>query len=209
MAKLSKELFLEFLGTFWLTITIVGAVLAGVGVVGAALSLGLGVAAILFALGRFGSAHFNPAVTIAMFAAKKIDAKKGAMYILAQLVGGVAAAALLGLFFTNAASANYGATMLGPGIGMWAGVLIELFLTMFLLLVVFGTEAHHAPLAIGLVLAFDVLIGAGLTGASMNPARSFGSALMSGFWQNHLVYWIGPIAGGLAGGWLFRFYSKK
>ncbi len=204
-----KDLFLEFFGTFWLTIAVAGAVLAGIGQVGVGLSLGLGVAALLFATGSLGKAHYNPAVTIAMWAAKRIDAKKGFMYIIAQLIGGIIAALTLGLFFTNAAAGNYGATTLVQGTGFWTGIIIEIFLTMFLVLTVFGAPSQFAPLAIGLVLALDVFVAGGLTGASMNPARSFGPALVSNYWKSHSVYWIGPIIGGLIGAKLHNWWSKK
>lgn len=203
-----KELLLEFFGTFWLTLTVAGAVLAGVGIVGIALSLGMGVAALIYATGRYGAGHFNPAVTAAMWALKKIDAVKGLKYIAAQLAGGVFAALILGIFFTNAAAGNYGATTLSSGIGFWQGILIEAMLTMFLLLVVLGTDAVHAPIAIGFVLAFDVFLGAGLTGASMNPARSFGPAILSGMWKSHMVYWIGPLVGSILAVGLHRFFRK-
>jgi len=204
-----KELFLEFFGTFWLTMTVAGAVLANVGVVGIALSLGLGVAALLYATGKYGAGHYNPAITVGMWAAKKIDAVKGIKYIAAQLIGGVFAALILGMFFTNAAAGNYGATILASGVGFWQGLLIETILTMFLVFTVLETDAAHAPIAIGFVLAFDVFLGGGLTGASMNPARSFGPALLSGMWKSHMVFWIGPVIGSLVAVGLHRFYSKK
>jgi MIP family channel proteins len=222
-----KAYFAEALGTFWLVTAIAGAVMAdaltggGLGLVGIALALGFGVAAAVFALGHISGAHFNPAVTIAMWAVGKQDAKTSVAYVVSQLVGATIAAAVLVTIFPSVISAatGIGGTFLGAGVSYASGVLAEALLTFILVLTIMGvsdsrnSSSMHGPLAVGFVLAMDVLIGAGITGASMNPARSFGPALLSGAWDSQIVYWIGPIVGGalaaFAYKWLFTGSGAK
>src|SRR5690349_12421582 len=104
--------------------------------------------------------------------------------------------------------------MLAPGVSFGTGVLVEAVLTFFLLLAVFGTAvdpraAKIGGFGIGLTVAVDILVGGPLTGAAMNPARVFGTAIAAGFWDAHWIYWVGPIAGAAFASWIYtRFLSK-
>ncbi len=138
----------------------------------------------------------------------------GAMYWVSQLVGATLAALILaGLFGTGPVSG--GTPDLGKNVSFTAGIVIEAITMFFLVLVVFGTAVDERapksvfPLAIGLTIALDIMGAGPLTGASMNPARTFGSALASGHWSNHLVYWIGPLLGGAAAGLLQHFFLME
>jgi MIP family channel proteins len=171
------------------------------------------------ALGHVSGGHFNPAVTIGVLAVNKIDGKKASAYLIAQLAGAAAAGYLLRLIVPEHIwqQVNLGTPRLGAGITVAQGALIEVILTFFLVLTVFGTAVDPkgswnaiAGFGIGTVLIFDILVGGPLTGASMNPARTFGPALASGFWDHHLVYWVGPIAGGIVAALLYSaLFLKK
>ena len=120
----------------------------------------------------------------------------------AQVLGAIVGAWLLTVVVPDAAQVNLGAHGLGPDVTVGAGLIAEIILTFALVFVVFATAmdlkgvGHLAPLAIGFAVAVDHLIGVPVTGASMNPARSIGPALMAGAWDNHWLYWAGPLAGG-------------
>jgi glycerol uptake facilitator-like aquaporin len=136
---------------------------------------------------------------------------------MAQLAGATVASWLLILAFPAGAreAAGLGTPALAPGVRAATGIIIEAVLTFFLVYVVFGTavdprgERAGAPLAIGLVLAMDILAGGPLTGAAMNPARAFGPALLAGRWANHLVYWIGPAVGATAAAWTYHWLMLR
>ncbi len=138
----------------------------------------------------------------------------GRVYWVAQLVGAVVAGLLLLVVFPREQwqPVHLGTPALGLGIGFGKGVLVEAILTLFLVLAVFGVAVDSrgsfksvAGFGIGLVLGFDILVGGPLTGASMNPARTFGPALASGYWQDDLVYWIGPLVGAAAGALIYTY----
>ncbi len=204
----------EAIATFALIFVGAASVLAGTGTLGIAFAHGLVLAAMIYAVAHISGAHINPAVSIAMWATKRMKGIEAAKYIVSQLIGASIAAFLLTGIYGNVASS---VNNLAPSIGFGQGVLIEAILTFFLVFVIFGiavdkrSNGHHAALAIGFVLIFDHIIGLSLTGASMNPARTFGPALASGFWTNHLVYWIGPIVGALVAAFLYQkaFLGKK
>jgi MIP family channel proteins len=192
-------------------------VFVGVGAVGAALSLvtpidgaglviialghGLGIFLGIVVIGRITGAHLNPAVTIAVIVSGNIGIIRGLSYIVGQLAGAALAALLLDQFVWGLS--NLGVHGLGAGISTGDGLVIEVILTFFLVFTIFATaidkrgNAAWAPLAIGLVIFVDHLIAVPLTGASMNPARSFGPALIHGAWDDHWIYWVGPVLGGL------------
>ncbi len=182
-----------------------------------ALAHGLGIAVFVAAFARFSGGHLNPAVTISAVLTGKMGAVKGAMYILAQLVGAGLAAFLLKSILPADIQGNLGAHALGAVNNVGAGLLVEIVLTFFLVFVIFATAIdpkgprHFAPFAIGLVVLFDHLVGVPLTGASMNPARSFGPALAVGAWADHWIYWVGPIGGGLIAAFVYQglFLSKE
>ncbi len=208
----------ELIATFALVFVGAGSVLSNVGILGIAFAHGLVLAVMIYSIMHISGAHINPAVTISMWATKRMKGKVAAGYIVSQLIGAGIAGYLLGFVFAGAPAAAYlGTNQLASGIDPVKGIIIEAILTFFLVFTIFGTAVDkrstktHAALAIGFVLIFDHIIGIGLTGASMNPARTFGPALASNFWANHAVYWIGPIIGALVAAFLYTyaFLGKK
>ena len=212
-----KQYSVEFISTFALIFIGAGAVVAdarygNVGLVGIALAHGLVLMAMIYATAHISGAHVNPAVTFAMWVTKRIDTVKGIGYIISQLLGAAAAGfALKFIYQNNGLVAHLGTPALAPGISPVLGIATEALLTFLLVFTIFGTavdkkgSSHHAGLAIGLVLAFDILMGGNLTGAAMNPARAFGPMVAANYWQNHLVYWIGPLLGAAVAGLLYQY----
>lgn len=216
--KLARLAMAELLGTFALCFIGAGAICTNqwtggaVGLLGVAVAHGTVLAVMISALGHISGGHFNPAVTLGLLTAKKVDGRKAFIYVGAQLVGAVLAGYLLIYLFPADIwkPVQLGAPGLAEGISPFQGIIIEAVLTFFLVLAVFGTAVDPqgswnaiAGFGIGTVLIFDILMGGPLTGAAMNPARAFGPALASGFMDNHLVYWVGPIAGGVLAGWTY------
>ncbi len=165
------------------------------------LAHGLGIMLGVATVAHISGAHLNPAVTVAMWITGKIGVVQGAAYVVAQVVGAAAAAALiLGILGiddigvhavnTTALESNFEALLLE---GVLSFILV---FTIFAVATDKRGPATIAPLAIGLVVAADHFVAIPLTGASMNPARSFGPALIGGEWADHWIYWIGPIVGG-------------
>jgi MIP family channel proteins len=193
----------EAVGTFFLVLIGPGAAgvnaftHGGVGGVGIALAFGCVLVAGIYALGHISGAHFNPAVTLGFFVARRMPRHEVAPYIAAQLIGATAAAFLLR--FVIGAAANASATV--PSIPTIPALAVEIALTVFLMLVIMAVATDDrvagpvAGVAVGLAVCGDALMGGALTGASMNPARSFGPALATGQWESHWIYWAGPIAG--------------
>lgn len=208
--KLHQRLLCEFIGTFTLIFAGCAAICANAGLVAVALAHGLALAVMISALGAISGGHFNPAVSLAAALTGKMKSAEFFPYLLAQLLGGAAGAYMVaGIFPADAVvAANLGTPALGAGVNNVRGILAELIMTFFLVLVVFGTAIDaRAPkcggLFIGLVVAMDILAGGSITGAAMNPARAFGPALVSGIWKCQLVYWIGPALGALIAGLLY------
>lgn len=214
MPELLRRLLAEFIGIFaicfvgLLAISHAGSGEAG-GLVTIAFAFGLTVAVMIAALSCVSGAHFNPAATLAFLAAGRISAPLAGAYILAQLAGATAAAGLLAALFGPAIAAG-GCTVLAAGVSAWQGCLLEAVATFFLLLVAYGTAVNRAapqhlfPWAIGLTVTLDIFAIGPLTGASLNPARSFGPALIGGVWDAHWVFWLGPVAGAVAAALLGR-----
>jgi aquaporin Z len=207
----------EFIGTFALVFVgsgaIMGAKLTGspAGLIEVAMAHGLILAVMVSALMRI-SGHFNPAITLGFLATRRIEAMMGAMYIVAQLLGAVAAAYALKATFPDAVfvATRGGGQAISLDITGGQAFLLESIATFFLAFVVFGTAVDpKAPriggLAIGFVVAADILVIGPLTGASMNPARSFGPALASGVFEAQLIYWLAPIAGAVVAALLYDF----
>lgn len=218
----------ELIGTFALVFIGAGAVCTnyyienmqggiGIGLVGIGLAHGLVLAIAVSATGHISGGHINPAVTAGFLVTGRITPTLGVLYILSQLAGAIIAALLLRAIFPENAwqPVNLGTPELGVDMSYWDGVLLELILTFFLVFTVFAVAVdERAPkniygFAIGLVLTFDILAGGPLTGAAMNPARAFGPALVSGFWENHLVYWLGPLLGGMAAALIYNYLLLK
>jgi MIP family channel proteins len=178
-----------------------------------ALAHGLALAIMVTAFGHISGGHFNPAVTVAAFVGRQIDILHGVLYIIAQLAAAVLAGfALRAVFPTDVwQSVNLGTPAVAADISFGTAVLIEAILTFILVIAVFGTAmdpraAKVGGFAIGLTISADILIGGPLTGASMNPARTFGPAVAANFWDNHLVYWIGPLCGAIIAGLVYGWY---
>ena len=205
----------EFIGTFTLILVGAGSIIAthdmggAAALVAIALAHGFAIATMASAFGAVSGGHFNPAVTLAMLLGGHIKLRRAASYMIAQLAGAVAGAlALAYLFFPTAwRAAQLGTPMLASNVTGLQGMFIEAILTFFLVIVIHGTAVDkRAPkvgaLFIGLTITMDILLGGPLTGAAMNPARTFGPALASWLagapynpWAGHLVYWIGPFLG--------------
>ena len=218
-----QKLVAEFVGTFALVFFGVGAICAdqflragtpgqsGFGLLGVALAQGLAMGIMVTSLGAISGGHFNPAITVAFWVTRKLSTFDTITYWIAQAAGAVAGAYLLRtLPFDAWSSVQLGTPNLAGGITRTSGMTIEAVLTFFLVLVAFATsvDAHGAfrriaGLAIGSAVTVGVLVGGPFTGAAMNPARALGPALAANHWANHGVYWIGPLAGGVAAGWLY------
>lgn len=221
----------ELLGTFWLVFGGCGsAVLAaafpelGIGFVGVALAFGLTVLTGVYALGHISGGHFNPAVSIGLWAGGRFNAKELAPYIISQVIGATLAALMLYIivqgqdgFAGTGGFATNGYAELSPGQYSLASVLIiEVVLTAFFLIVIMGSTdkrapAGFAPIAIGFALTLIHLISIPVTNTSVNPARSTGvaffaeTAAMSQLW----IFWIAPIIGGIIGALLYNLVAKK
>jgi MIP family channel proteins len=213
-----KPLIAELVGTFAFVFLGAGSIISNtlthgaLGTLGIALAHGLALSIMITVFAATSGGHLNPAVTVAMLVTRRIAPLLGLLYIVAQLVGATLAGLLLRAVFPQAVwqAAELGTPMLAPGISFATGVLVEATLAFFLLLAVFGTavDPRHPPIGgfgIGLTVAVDILLGGTLTGASMNPARTFGPALAGGFWQNDLVYWIGPLTGAVLAALLYQY----
>ena len=180
-----------------------------------ALAHGLAIMLLVAATAGISGGHINPAVTFGAMLTRKISITKGVVYIAAQLLGAILGALLIAAVVPGAIDGNLGSHGLGAGVEVGAGLLAEIILTFILVFVVFATAmdpkglAHLAPVAIGLAVLVDHIIGVPLTGASMNPARSLGPALVSGEWANHWVYWAGPLIGGALAAMLYHWVFIK
>jgi MIP family channel proteins len=218
MRSTGEQAVAEVIGTLGLVFVGAGSVViassgAGDGLLSVALAHALVLAVMVSSFGHISGGHFNPAVTISVWVAGKIETARAGVYIIAQLVGATVGAALLRWVMPEQIwrTAHLGATAVN-GISTSRAVLLEGILTFFLVIVIFavaiddrGVFKSVACLPIGLVLGFDILVGGPLTGASMNPARSFGPALVGGSWANFWVYVIGPVVGGLVAASVYSF----
>jgi MIP family channel proteins len=212
MRDWAPALVAEAIGTFLFFFIAAGAALVVAGDPAAALLIvalahGVVLAVLVSSLGAVSGGHFNPAVTLGLWVAGKIQFAKGAAYFVAQLLAAAAAGYALAYFFGDVAPA---VPALGEGVDVTAGILLEAIMTTVLLLAVFGTAVDpRGPkiggLAIGLAVAADILLGGPLTGAAMNPARWFGPALAAGDFDNWFVWWIGPFLGAIVVALLYRF----
>ena len=209
--NLTKKCFAEFIGTFALVFAGTGAVVVNaqtnaLGQVGIALVFGFVVAVIVYSIGHISGAHINPAVTLALFLDKKFGKKEVIPYIVSQLLGAVAASILVLAVLGN--NAYTGATLPKDNNYMQSFYL-EIVLTFFLMFAILGSTDGKAykqfgGLAIGFVVGLDAMFGGPISGASMNPARSFGPALLSGNFSYHWVYWLAPIIGALIAVYAYR-----
>jgi aquaporin Z len=221
----------EFLGTFWLVLGGCGsAVLAaafpnvGIGLHGVSLAFGLTVLTMAFAIGHISGCHLNPAVSIGLWAGGRFPANKLLPYIASQVLGAIAAGAVLYIIASGAAgfdvskgfaSNGYGAHSPG-GYTLMAALVTEVVMTAFFLLVIMGATdkrapAGFAPIAIGLALTLIHLISIPVTNTSVNPARSTGVALFVGGWaiEQLWMFWVAPIVGAIIGSKAYQFIASE
>lgn len=225
-----KKLVAEFIGTFWLVLGGCGsAVLAagfpelGIGFAGVSLAFGLTVLTMVFAVGHISGAHFNPAVSIGLWAGGRFDKKDLLPYIGAQVLGGIAGATVLYFIATGQkgfeiggfAANGFGEHSPG-GYGMYAALLTEIVMTFMFLIVILGATHSKAPkgfagLAIGLALTLIHLISIPVTNTSVNPARSTSQAFFVGDWamDQLWLFWVAPIIGAILAGVVYKFMSPE
>jgi MIP family channel proteins len=196
----------EGIGTFFLVLIGPGAVMVDaytggvIGHAGIALAFGFVVLAMIYAIGHLSGAHINPAVTVAFWSARQFPGKGVLPYVAAQCAGALLAS--LTLLWILGPVGDLGATI--PAISTGRAFAVEWLLSFALMFVIMAVATDErvaggfAGLAVGLTVGFDAMMGGPLTGASMNPARSFGPALAGGIWIAHWVYWLAPITGMIA-----------
>lgn len=232
--KLTRRIVAELLGTFWLVLGGCGAaVLAakldggGIGILGVALAFGLALLSGAYALGAVSGGHFNPAVTVGLLTAKRFAAKDAVPYVVAQVGGAIAGAAVLYVIARGAAGFDieasgfatngYGARSPG-GYSLGAALLVELVMTFMFVMIVLGVTDTRtpslkgfAPIAIGLGLTLVHLVSIPVTNTSVNPARSTGPALVEGtralaqLW----VFWVAPLVGGVLAGLVYPLVAGE
>jgi len=221
-----KQYGAEFIGTFWLVLGGCGsAVLAaafpdvGIGLLGVSLAFGLTLLTMAFAIGHISGCHINPAVSIGLWAGGRFPASELVPYIIAQVLGGVAAGGVLYLIASGKAGFDVSAGFASNGYGehspggysMQAALITEVVMTMMFLLIILGATAKRAPqgfapIPIGLGLVLIHLISIPVTNTSVNPARSTGVALYVGDWAvaQLWMFWVAPIIGALLGALVYR-----
>ncbi|NRD20921.1 aquaporin Z [Winogradskyella eckloniae] len=226
-----KKLFAEFFGTFWLVFGGCGSAIfaagipeLGIGFVGVALAFGLTVLTMAYAVGHVSGAHFNPAVSIGLWAGGKFDAKDLPGYIIAQVIGAIAAAGVLYLIVSGKSgfdgvggfAANGYGELSPDGYGLVSALVAEFVLTAFFLLVILGSTYPKAPkgfagIAIGLALVLIHLISIPITNTSVNPARSLSQAIYAdgAYLSQVWLFWVAPIAGAIAGGLIHKTLFSK
>lgn len=226
-----KKLFAEFFGTFWLVFGGCGsAVFAaafpelGIGFVGVSLAFGLTVLTMGYAVGHISGGHFNPAVSLGLWAGGKFDGKSLPGYVIAQLIGAIAAAGVLYLIVSGKAGftdiggfASNGYGDLSPdGYSLVSVLLAEFVLTLFFLLIILGSINERAPkgfapIAIGLGLTLIHLISIPISNTSVNPARSTSQALFAGgeYTSQLWLFWLAPIAGAIVAGIIHKAFFDK
>lgn len=233
MSNTTGKLAAEVIGTFWLVLGGCGtAILAaspeygsGVGALGVALAFGLTVVTGVYAVGHISGGHFNPAVTAGLVAGGRFPAKDAPGYIIAQILGAIAAAAILYLIASgkaghDAVGAGFAANGYGAhspqGYSLLSAAVAEVVLTAVFLFIIMGATdrrapAALAPLAIGLTLALIHLISIPVTNTSVNPARSTGPALFVGGWalSQLWLFWVAPIVGGILGALTYRGIADR
>lgn len=176
------------------------------------LAFGLSVATVVWCLAHQSGGHVNPAVTMAMLACRRISVARALLYVAAQCSGAMAGAAVLKGLTPESVRGNLGLTTVNPGLTREQAFGVEFLITMVLVLTVFASCDNHrtdlngsAPLAIGFAVTLCHLFAIKYTGSSMNPARTFGPAVVTGIWHDHWVYWCGPLLGGVVGGLFYEF----
>lgn len=213
----------EAFSTFIFVLVAAGGVLVNaqtagsLGTVGQALAQGLVLAALIFGAWHLSGAHINPAVTVALWATGHVKTLVAIGYVVSQLVGAVVAALFLKVVFVGVSPQYYlGSPMLLLSTTPGMGILVEALVTFILVWTVFSTlvdkraSQGFGALAVGFAFAVGIMLSTHLTMGALNPARAFGPALVSSYWMNHYVYWVGPLIGGLVAGFIYHFgFMKK
>ena len=224
-----KRAIAEFIGTFWLVLGGCGsAMLAagypemGIGFVGVSLAFGLTVLTMAYSIGHISGCHLNPAVSIGLWMGGRFDAKDLPMYIISQVVGAIAGAAVLYLIVTGKpggaigdfASNGYGAHS-PDGYGMVAALITEVVMTFIFLIIILGsTDSKASPgfagMAIGLGLTLIHLVSIPVTNTSVNPARSTSQAIFQGGWaiEQLWLFWLAPIVGAILAGIVYKIMAS-
>ncbi|MFI5234573.1 MAG: MIP/aquaporin family protein [Gemmatimonadales bacterium] len=208
MRSLARPLFVEALGTFTLVFVGVASMMAnnyplvGFNTLGIALAHGLALGLAITIAIPYSGGHINPAVTIGFFVAKRIDAVKAGLYIVAQLAGAVLGALAVKAIYPAGVTqvTDLGVPTIHSAITMSTAIGLEAVMTFFLMAAVYATiispkATKMGGWGVGLTVFAMILAGGPLTGAIMNPSRAFGPALVTGQWTGHMAYWIGPILG--------------
>lgn len=229
MYSLPRKLLAEVVGTFAIVFIAAGSVCAqeylraagaaGGGLVAQALAYGLATAVMMAALSQVSGGHFNPAITIGFWVTKRLGTLQSIFYCVAQLLGAAAAAYLLAALLPEPTwrPVALGSTSLASDFTRMQGMLIEGVASFFLVFVFFACAMENSvslrkwgAFAVGMAICMDVFLAQPFTGASMNPARTFGPALAAHHWINHGVYWIGPLLGGVIGAVVYdRLFAEE
>jgi len=226
-----RPLLVELIGTALFVLIGIWGVCANAGILVAALAFGLALMVFSASFGHISGVHFNPSVTIGVLIAGEMQPVMAILYVVMQLLGGIAAGGILRLLLrshvyatckggatllttysipTNITSSNGLITYADDSVRIWEGIIMEFIVTFVfvtvIIMVALDTKSKTglAPILIGLTLAVCMLAVGQLTGGSLNPARSLGPAIFSGRWENHFVYWIGPLVGAIIAGLLYR-----
>jgi aquaporin TIP len=197
-------------GTVVVTGSLIGDGMTPARLIAIALAHGMTITVLASAIGHISGGHINPAVTFAFCLTGRMETGRALVYVTGQMVGAVVGALLIVAVIPDATAGNLGAHTLGKGVSAGSGLLAEIVLTFILVSVIFSVALdprgpqHLAPVAIGSAVFIDHLLGIAITGASMNPARSFGPALIGGEWSDHWIYWVGPLIGAGLAGWSYQ-----
>nr|UZM28245.1 aquaporin Ae.a [Henosepilachna vigintioctomaculata] len=209
----------EFIGTLLLVFIGCGSIISlggsDINIVQIALTFGLTIATIVQTICHISGGHLNPAVSLSLFVTGDIKLLRAILFIIAQCVGAACGSAILKAMTPADKQGDLGITNINKSLEPIQGFIVEAVLTFLLLIVIHGVcdsrrkdVKGSAPLAIGLAITACHLCGIQYTGSSLNPARSFGPAVIMNLWPNHWIYWAGPIVGGVVAGLVYKFIFK-